>query len=98
MSKQAMGRLVNDLERVGYVERCVDSVDRRATLVTFTPEGRRFLTDAVRVKQEIETQYAALLGDDGLADLRAQILTLVTHVEADDVTWSTVDAVHPPNG
>lgn len=84
MSKQAMGRLVHDLEQVGYVRRAVDPSDRRATLVTFTPEGRGFLRDAAIVKRDIEAEYAVLLGDDGLAELRDQLLTLVGYVENDE--------------
>lgn len=82
MSKQAMGRLVHDLEQVGYVKRAVDPSDRRATLVTFTLEGRAFLRDAAIVKRDIEAEYAALLGDDGLAELRDQLLALVGHGES----------------
>lgn len=84
MSKQAMGRLVHHLEQVGYVKRAVDPGDRRATLVTFTPDGRAFLRDAAIVKRDIEADYAALLGDDGFSELRDQLLTLVNRVERDD--------------
>lgn len=83
MSKQAMGRLVQDLEQVGYVKRSMDLHDHRATRVSFTPEGQRFLDDAAVVKREIESEYAALLGNDGLAELRDGLLTLVNAVEDD---------------
>src|SRR5262245_20629599 len=46
ISKQAVGHLVLDLEQKGYIERAVDPADRRATIVTFTDAGRRFLYDA----------------------------------------------------
>lgn len=81
ISKQAMGRLVDDLERVGYVQRSSDPSDQRATRVVFTPKGQAFLRDAAIILQEIEANYAALLGDDGVAQLRRQLLALVTQME-----------------
>ncbi len=39
MTKQAAGRVLRDLERLGYVERMADPEDARATLVAFTTRG-----------------------------------------------------------
>ena len=39
MTKQAMGQIVDDLERLGYIERSPDPADGRAKLVRFTPAG-----------------------------------------------------------
>lgn len=64
ITKQAAGQLVADLERQGYVARAADPADRRAVLVRFTETGRRFLHDAAQVKDEIETEYRSLLGED----------------------------------
>ena len=79
MTKQGMGQLVHDLERQGYVERAPDPVDRRAALVRFTETGRRFLADAVAVTGEVETEYAAVLGEQPLAALRDALAALVEH-------------------
>src|SRR5262245_1013634 len=40
MTKQAMAELVADLERLGYLERRPDPVDRRAKRIGLTAEGR----------------------------------------------------------
>jgi DNA-binding MarR family transcriptional regulator len=82
MSKQAMGRLVQDLERVGYVKRSPDPADRRATRVAYTSEGLQFLRDAGVILRDIEGEYGALLGDQPLAQLRSLLLALVEHVES----------------
>lgn len=73
MTKQSMGQLVAELESLGYVSRLPDLADRRATLVQFTEAGWRFLLDAAAVKREIEAEYAALLGADGLDALRTML-------------------------
>jgi DNA-binding MarR family transcriptional regulator len=39
MSKQALGELLNKLERSGYITRTISKEDRRAMNITLTPEG-----------------------------------------------------------
>jgi len=81
MTKQSMGQLVTELEQRGYVARKDDPADRRATRVTFTEAGWRFLLDAWAIKREIESEYAALLGAEGLENLRALLSRLILHAE-----------------
>lgn len=77
MTKQAMGQLVLDLARLGYVGREPDPVDGRAARVTFTEEGWRFLHDASAVKRELEAEYVALLGERRFRALRADLAALL---------------------
>jgi DNA-binding MarR family transcriptional regulator len=70
MTQQSMGELVTHLERGGYVERRVDSADRRARLVVVTDAGRAALAVAADRIRSIERTLAASLGDSGLAELR----------------------------
>jgi DNA-binding MarR family transcriptional regulator len=77
VSKQAIGSLVGELEAAGYVRRTVDPADRRAALVTFTEAGWGFLNDAYYVKREIEAEYRAILGEDGLETVRSLLSKLL---------------------
>lgn len=77
VSKQAMGQLVVDLEAKGYIQREADPTDRRATLISFTESGWRFLTDAYHIKQEIEAEYSAIIGAEGLAALCTALTQLL---------------------
>ncbi|MEO7910798.1 MAG: MarR family winged helix-turn-helix transcriptional regulator [Roseiflexaceae bacterium] len=77
VSKQAIGKLVGELEAKGYIHREVDSHDRRAAVITYTPAGWTFLHDAHDVKREIEAEYTATLGAQGMHDLRQLLLHLV---------------------
>lgn len=81
VSKQAMGRLVHDLERAGYVGRSIDPTDGRATIVSFTAQGRQFLQDAANILREIEAEYALALGQESFSALRSSMLALVRHAE-----------------
>jgi len=84
ITKQAMGRLVDELEAKGYVESAPDPADGRAKRVTFTERGWQFLLDAYEVKQEIEAAYAAVLGEDGMAQLRASLEKLLNSANYSD--------------
>lgn len=79
VSKQAMGQLVDELERDGFVVRVPDPSDKRATLIKFTERGWQFLQDAYQVKLDIEATYATILGAEQFATLRSLLDTLLTH-------------------
>ena len=73
ITKQAMGRLVDDLEEKGYVQSMPDPSDGRAKLIRFTDAGWQFLLELYEIKQEIEALYTAVLGEEGIAQLRAAL-------------------------
>ena len=77
VTTQAMGQLVADLEKKGYIQRETDPTDRRATLIKFTDGGWRFLVDAYHVKQEIEAEYTAVLGAEQMDALRSALVMLL---------------------
>lgn len=77
MTKQAMGQLVDDLERLGYVERIPDPVDGRAKIVRLTAAGLVFLDDAAEVVSAIWRDYAELCGERELKRLQSRLGTLL---------------------
>ncbi len=77
MSKPAMGELVADLERLGYVTRQPDPDDRRATILVPTERGLDVIDRVRRVNRTIERRYRALLGDEAYAGLRAALMRIV---------------------
>ena len=72
-TKQFTGRLVHQLEEHGYIRTAPDPSDRRATIVTITPQGLQFFADACAVKDEIEGQFRAIAGEENLALLFATL-------------------------
>jgi DNA-binding MarR family transcriptional regulator len=73
LTKQTVVYLVNDLERLGYVERIADPTDGRAKLVRATARGTAAVDEARRIVAEIERDWTALLGDAPMADLRRRL-------------------------
>ncbi len=70
MSKQAMGQLVDEVERLGYVERVSDPGDRRAKIVRFTQAGLGLIKDGTDIAGAIQRDYAKLIGKKKLNLLR----------------------------
>ncbi len=70
MTKQAVQQHLDALEADGIIERVADAIDSRRKLIRYTKAGLATLAVAREVKREIEAEYAALLGDRGLADLK----------------------------
>jgi DNA-binding MarR family transcriptional regulator len=83
VSKQAMGKLVAELEAIGYVEVAADPADARAKIVRFSRKGRALLTDSAEVVDGIWDHYAGLIGERRLVTLRTTLSTLIDRVDAD---------------
>ena len=60
--KQLIGRAVDELEELGYVERRPEPGDRRAKLVVPTERGRELIRLSDETIHEIEQRAAAALG------------------------------------
>lgn len=84
ITPQAMGELVDDLERLGYVVRRPDPTDRRAKRIVLTDRGRACVMAGQRTIEAIEADLEALLGRRELAQLH-------------DALRRIADANAPPN-
>lgn len=73
MSKQAMGQLVDEVERLDYVERVSDPTDGRAKIVRFTRAGLELIKHGTDIATAIQHEYAGLIGKKKL-DLLREIL------------------------
>jgi DNA-binding MarR family transcriptional regulator len=71
LTKPTVVYIVNDLERLGYVERIPDPEDGRAKLVRWTERGARAQDAAREIVAQIEHDWSRLLGESEFASLRA---------------------------
>ncbi len=83
MSKQAMGQLIDEVERLGYVERVSDPTDGRAKIVRFTPAGLGLIKDGTDIATAIQREYAELIGKKKLDLLREILEELHAKTRAD---------------
>jgi DNA-binding MarR family transcriptional regulator len=70
VSKPTVVYLVNDLERLGYVERVPDPADGRAKLVRMTERGLGAQRAGTEIVRQIERDWSALLGEGEFEALR----------------------------
>jgi DNA-binding MarR family transcriptional regulator len=81
VSVQAMGELVDHLERHGYVERVGDPTDGRAKLVRLTALGFEVYALAVGLVREMEAGWAAALGERKMHQLKRLLAELWGAIE-----------------
>jgi DNA-binding MarR family transcriptional regulator len=77
ITPQAMGELVDDLERLGYVTRHPDPGDRRAKLIALTPRGVACVRAAFETIAGIEHRLEDILGQRALRTLRRALNRIV---------------------
>lgn len=68
-SKQRIGKLVRQLEELGYLSVVVGVDDRRSRIVRFSLRGERLVSASTRVVEDIRRHYRQLLGEAHFARL-----------------------------
>jgi len=68
--KQIIGRIVDELEELGYVERRPDPEDRRAKLIFPTPRGLEQIRLGDEIVADIEARHAEEVGGRTYAEFR----------------------------
>jgi DNA-binding MarR family transcriptional regulator len=88
-TQQGMGKTLRELEQMGYIERAVDSQDRRAKAIKLTKNGKKVADLIARSFTAIRAEQAAQLGQDDYAkfvDLLDQLVA-VTALETPAPYW-----------
>jgi len=75
--KQIVGRLVDELEQLGYVERRPDPADRRAKLIVPTARGLEQMRLGDEIVADIERRHADASGRRTYAEFRNVLRTMV---------------------
>jgi DNA-binding MarR family transcriptional regulator len=69
VSKQAAGKTIDAVERLGYVERGADPHDARRKVVRLTERGIDSLVRSARIFDELRAGWARTLGEERLREL-----------------------------
>ena len=83
VTQQAMGKMLKELERMGYVARDVDSVDKRAREIRLTERGIQLAADSLEVVEETREYYAGKIGTRELEELESLLREAVRKLELD---------------
>jgi DNA-binding MarR family transcriptional regulator len=85
--KQLIGRAVDELEQLGYVERRPEPGDRRAKLIVPTDRGRKLIRLSDETISDIEQRAAAALGQadyDNFKQALAAVADTLTQPATED--------------
>ena len=75
--KQVIGRIVDELEALGYVERQPEQEDRRAKLVVPTERGRQVMRLSDEIIADIERAQAEALGKAAYREFKQGLQAVV---------------------
>ncbi|WP_240506366.1 MarR family winged helix-turn-helix transcriptional regulator [Thermoactinospora rubra] len=73
VSKQAAGKTIETLERLGYVERGVDPRDSRRKIVRISSKGYDALAKSARIFDRLRQGWAERLGEERLQALESDL-------------------------
>jgi DNA-binding MarR family transcriptional regulator len=76
VSKQAAGKHLETLERLGYVERVPDPADARSKLAQLSARGTESLTLSAAIFERLRAEWSAALGADRLRALEEDLATV----------------------
>jgi DNA-binding MarR family transcriptional regulator len=83
VTQQAMGKMLKELERLGYIARDVDSSDKRARDIKLTSRGVQLASDSLEVVEEVRAGYAAKVGEEALRELENSLREVMRRLELD---------------
>ena len=69
VTQQAMGKMLKEMERIGYIVREVDGSDRRAKKIRPTQRGLDLMRDSLVAVEEVRQYYAEKVGAGTLKEL-----------------------------
>jgi DNA-binding MarR family transcriptional regulator len=81
--KQTMAQAVDQVERMGYVERRPNPRDHRSRLVFLTERGAAVKPVTHATAERVEERWAELTSPEELEALRATLLRLLTELRAE---------------
>lgn len=73
VSQQAVGKLVRELERNGYIETAVTAEDRRARYVSLSGRGLALAREFEQIIQEVRSDYLDLIGPNVVQSLERSL-------------------------
>lgn len=82
VSKQAISKLVHELAEKGFLLNLKHPEDLRATLISTTLEGEKFLAALHLCREKVDKELSLVIGPDNLDQIRSAMETLLSHYES----------------
>jgi DNA-binding MarR family transcriptional regulator len=82
VSKQAISKLVHELAEKGFLLNLKHPDDLRATLITTTLEGEKFLAALHLCREKVDKELSQVIGHAKLEQIRSAMESMLSHYEA----------------
>ncbi len=92
VTQQAMGKMLRELERMGYVSRDVDSGDKRAREIRLTELGEQLVSDCRTVVDGVQQDYALKAGAVELLQLEQNLREIIGRLDLDYLPQAWAEA------
>lgn len=91
VTQQAMGKMLKELERMGYVARDIDGEDRRAKQIRLTDRGVAMVQASMDAVDEIQALYQDRVGTEALLELEEKLREAVKALDLEYLPESWTD-------
>ena len=91
VTQQAMGKMLKELEQMGYIARDTDSRDKRAREIRLTERGIKLAMDSMEAVDHVRRHYDTKVGESELANLEETLRATVNKLELDYLPESWVN-------
>ena len=91
VTQQSMGKMLKELERMGYVARDIDSGDKRAKEIRLTQRGVALAEDSLEVFTQVRSYYANRIGARQLDALEDGLRNAVRKLQLEYLPESWID-------
>ena len=89
VTQQAMGKMLKEMERIGYIVRDIDGSDRRAKKIRPTQRGLDLMRDSAIVTSEVRGFYLEQVGQEALSELENCLSNCVSRMDLTSInSWS----------
>jgi DNA-binding MarR family transcriptional regulator len=78
ISKQAMSKVVKNLEAAGYIGTRKHDTDNRASIIFLTEKGKELMINASASVEELQEFYTTIIGEEDVKQLKQILLKLNT--------------------
>jgi len=81
VTKQAMSKVIKELQKSGYISSKTDPDDKRSTIFKLTSKGQSFIWCARETVGELMDEYRKLIGKKNYDGLLTQLVTIIAYMD-----------------
>ena len=79
VSKQAMSKVIKELQRSGYIASKTDANDKRSIIFMLTERGKKIVLEARLCTKDLMDEYRKVMGKNEFDDLTQKLLGLIEY-------------------